>query len=1214
MANDVADLLLKIDATTEGLRRELKKAEKAVDGGRQAMVANTKKIDKGLSSMNTGAARVGSAFKVMGAAIAAAGIGRVLGGIITTTKDFNKSMSELAAITGATGEDLDFYNEQAKLVGETTTLSASQAATAFKLIASAKPDLLETKEALVAVTGEAVLLAEAAGIDLTLAAETVGVSLNQFSAGADQASRFVNVLAAGAKFGSSEIGQTSEALEKAGLTARTAGVSFEEANAAVQMLAAGGLKGSEAGTALKKVFGELEKQTDDNFKPSVVGLETALLNLSDAGLTSTEISKMFGEEGKNAAILLSEGAPKFGALTASITGTSVAAEQAATNYDNLTGDMLRLNSANEGLAITIGEKLDPTLRAATEAASDFANDVNTFVKGGGLEDVATGAMAVAAALAVMAAPAVFAGIVAGLSAIAAGVVAIGAAALANPFGVLAVAMAAAAVLIVRNWDWVEFQLSVAMLNIKIGWAKLTGALTGAWAAMTAKISTLFTDLKNNVAASMAGIAAAAANPLSAVDSFNEAFATTKASLEDTQAATADLDAAFTESETKIAAYEKEIGILTAAHEALTAADVELEEQTKEVGSAVEDVTDSVIDSTEAIEDRNKAAEDTLTSLASELEALGLSSVELATRNALQAAGVTATSDLGVEIADLVKEIDLEKAALDKTATAAEDLQEANEKAAKASDEAWRATHTYMSDTFVDIMNNGKDAFSQIAEAFTGMIKRMVAEWAASKLMQLLGFGGTTSGGGGNPLTAMFSAAGSALSSLLGKTSQAAAQAAIANGTSTMAANAAAAAGGGTAAAGGGAIATTLSSVGTAISTSLAAAGTAISSAASSALAFMTGPAGWAILAAGALAKILDSGGTPTATAGLTMGRTAGMTDENIFQTQAFASGFAPIGFKQNATTAQAEASIQPLRDLDAAMTALTKEVGLSVDLAGHTFSGLGVEGSGPGTVLGSFVEEGKSKGTTIDKQMDKYAAEWVQAVGARNALSSSELNKIIGDGTATTILENMAKAMERMLLAAKAAEEPVAEVTKKVKKVKKAAAAVVEADETPEITTLTVGVKTAVDTVAKVTLKAAEAITESLDTLTLTVSSAATPELAPNTLMPGALTIGAGASPPPNTFSNMGPFSMADIASSIGIIDGSHFNGLSSVPFDGYRARLHKGEEVLTANDPRNANTSNEEAKYLLLEMKKMSASVKTTADILTRVTRDGDSLLTQAV
>jgi hypothetical protein len=109
-------------------------------------------------------------------------------------------------------------------------------------------------------------------------------------------------------------------------------------------------------------------------------------------------------------------------------------------------------------------------------------------------------------------------------------------------------------------------------------------------------------------------------------------------------------------------------------------------------------------------------------------------------------------------------------------------------------------------------------------------------------------------------------------------------------------------------------------------------GSTLAAAGSKALALATGPVGLAVLATAALAKVLDSGGTPTSTAGLTMAKTAGMSDANIFQTDPFASGFAPLGFKQNATNEQAEAAISPIRELDASLTAIASGLGYNVDL------------------------------------------------------------------------------------------------------------------------------------------------------------------------------------------------------------------------------------------------------------------------------------------
>tara|TARA_R110000803_G_scaffold14383_5_gene39983 strand:+ start:8312 stop:11326 length:3015 start_codon:yes stop_codon:yes gene_type:complete len=319
------------------------------------------------------------AIGLFGAAFAAAGIGSAFKKITTDTMAFTKSISELSAITGATGKDLKFYEEQAALIGKTTTLSASQAATAFKLIASAKPDLLENAEALAAVTKEAVTLAEAAGVGLADAASTVGVSLNQFGADASEAARFVNVLAAGAKEGSSSITDTSMAMKNAGVAAKLAGLSFEEANVGIQLLAKGGLFAAEAGTGFRQVLLKLENEAEDKFKPSMVGLAGALENLAAEEMSLTELTSLFGAEAMKSAAVMIAGAGDARTLEEAITGTSTATEMAATNFDNMTGDMLTLNSANEGLAITLGKMLEPTIRSVIQSVTDFSLKVEEFI-------------------------------------------------------------------------------------------------------------------------------------------------------------------------------------------------------------------------------------------------------------------------------------------------------------------------------------------------------------------------------------------------------------------------------------------------------------------------------------------------------------------------------------------------------------------------------------------------------------------------------------------------------------------------------------------------------------------------------------------------------------------------------------------------------------------------------------------------------------------
>jgi TP901 family phage tail tape measure protein len=137
---------------------------------------------------------------------------------------FEKALSSLSAITGATGNDLKFLSDASRELSRESTKSGVEVANAIKLVASAKPDLLENAEALKSVTREVIALAEAGEIDLVQASNAVGLSLNQFGEDAEEAARYVNILAAGAKFGSSEIFETAEAIKNSGVAAASAGL------------------------------------------------------------------------------------------------------------------------------------------------------------------------------------------------------------------------------------------------------------------------------------------------------------------------------------------------------------------------------------------------------------------------------------------------------------------------------------------------------------------------------------------------------------------------------------------------------------------------------------------------------------------------------------------------------------------------------------------------------------------------------------------------------------------------------------------------------------------------------------------------------------------------------------------------------------------------------------------------------------------------------
>ncbi|WP_118984373.1 phage tail tape measure protein [Photorhabdus sp. CRCIA-P01] len=317
---------------------------------------------------------LGSAIKsVSGQLALLAGTGFSLGAIISTTRQYSQALSDLSAITGATGEQLKAFDKAAQEMGRTTEYTASQAATALKLMASAKPELMKTSDGLIKTTNSALILAQAGGTTLPDATRTLALSLNQFGASAAEADRYINVLAAGAKYGSSEITDTAAAIKNGGVAAAQAKVSFEELNAAIQVLAEREVKAGEAGTALRNVILMLERGGDKSLKPSVVGLSTALENLGKKSLSTTSMVKMFGLENVNAATILTKNVNKLNELKTALTGTNTAFEQAKTRTDNLNGDLLSLTSAFEGMIIQIGQSTDGPLRTGIQAVTGVVN-------------------------------------------------------------------------------------------------------------------------------------------------------------------------------------------------------------------------------------------------------------------------------------------------------------------------------------------------------------------------------------------------------------------------------------------------------------------------------------------------------------------------------------------------------------------------------------------------------------------------------------------------------------------------------------------------------------------------------------------------------------------------------------------------------------------------------------------------------------------------
>lgn len=283
-----------------------------------------------------------------------------------------ESQAGLKALTGLDDENIAWLTEQAKTLSTTMTKeglrvrqSAAEILDAFMLVGSAKPELLGDKEALKAVTEEAMRL-QAAAKDITLneAVDSLTLSLNQYGAAADQAGRFSNVLAAGSQAGSANIASQAKAIRNAGTAAASANVPIEQTVALIETLAYRGIKDEVAGTGLKKFFLVLQTGADET-NPKIVGLDKALENLKNKNMDAGAIKKMFGEEGYNTASVILQNTEMVKDFTAAVTGTNVAYEQAAINSDTAQARLEQARNKMKLAAIDLGEKLNPALAVST---------------------------------------------------------------------------------------------------------------------------------------------------------------------------------------------------------------------------------------------------------------------------------------------------------------------------------------------------------------------------------------------------------------------------------------------------------------------------------------------------------------------------------------------------------------------------------------------------------------------------------------------------------------------------------------------------------------------------------------------------------------------------------------------------------------------------------------------------------------------------------
>lgn len=261
--------------------------------------------------------------------------GETFGQLAAPAVDFEQSIADLSAITGSVGDELEDLKQTAREVGKASGLGASESANAFAILAG---QIDVPIEALKVLQRETITLAQAGALPLEDAANAVAGTINQFGMEASEASRVVNVLAAGSRAGGAEVVDLSESFKVAGAAANAAGVSIEETAGALEVLAQNNTKGAEAGTAMRNMLVAMQTRLGiDVSKTGFAGglrvIQEELDKLQSPVERTTFLAKAFGRENMVAAQFLLSNADAVEEMTAAVTDTNSAMEQAEIRND-----------------------------------------------------------------------------------------------------------------------------------------------------------------------------------------------------------------------------------------------------------------------------------------------------------------------------------------------------------------------------------------------------------------------------------------------------------------------------------------------------------------------------------------------------------------------------------------------------------------------------------------------------------------------------------------------------------------------------------------------------------------------------------------------------------------------------------------------------------------------------------------------------------------
>lgn len=329
---------------------------------------------------------------------ATAAIAGLAGAAVKTAADFDRSMSNVQAISGATADDMDKLREKAREMGEKTKFSATEAGDAMSYMAMAG---WKTKDMVDGIDG-IMNLAAASGEDLATTSDIVTDALTAFGMSAEESGSLADIMAAASSNANTNVSLLGESFKYCAPLFGAMNYSAEDASVALGLMANAGIKGSQAGTSLKTAITNMVKPTDkmamvmDKYGLSLTNSDGSMKTFSEVmemlrdkmgGLSETQqasaAATLFGKEAMAGMLSIINAAPAdYEKLTTAVDGAEGSAKKMAdTMNDNLAGKLTILKSQLQELGISIGEILMPYIEKAVEFIQKLVDKFNGMSEG-----------------------------------------------------------------------------------------------------------------------------------------------------------------------------------------------------------------------------------------------------------------------------------------------------------------------------------------------------------------------------------------------------------------------------------------------------------------------------------------------------------------------------------------------------------------------------------------------------------------------------------------------------------------------------------------------------------------------------------------------------------------------------------------------------------------------------------------------------------------